>query len=50
VRDQSLEPRPRSRTIVRMHAQPGINERSHEPRPDGALMVRGIARTQVDRS
>ena len=33
--------------IVRIHLQPGIDKRPDQPRPDSALMIRGIARSQV---
>jgi hypothetical protein len=29
--------------IVATNAQPGFHERTHQPRPDGALMVRSVA-------
>ena len=28
----------------RRHAQPGVHERAHQPGPDGALMIGGVAR------
>ena len=38
---------PRARAIVGIHLQPGIDERTDQPSPNCALMVRGITRAQV---
>ena len=37
----------RARPIVRINFQPGIDERPDQPRPDGSLMIRGVAGTQI---
>jgi hypothetical protein len=36
-----------SRPIIGMHLEPGIDEWSNQPSPNGALMVSRIARSQV---
>ena len=45
--DEALEARARARLVVGMELQPRIDERAHQPSPDGALVVRGVARAQV---
>ncbi len=44
---KTLEEFARGRSIVRMHFQPGIDERADQPRPNRSLMVSAVARTEV---
>src|ERR1700685_4841466 len=48
MRPEPFEEAARSFEIVRVHFNPRIDERANEPSPDGALVIGGIARAQVD--
>ena len=47
VRDEAVEEAPRARAVLGMHLEPRVDERADEPRPDGALVIRGIARAEI---
>src|SRR5262245_16582933 len=42
VRDEAVEESASAGAVFRVHLEPGIDEGTDEPRPDGALMVRGV--------
>src|SRR5437867_6259203 len=44
---EAVEHALRAGPVVRIDLQPRIDERSGEPRPDGPLVIRGIARAEV---
>src|SRR5262249_43395120 len=45
--DESLQKAPGSRPLLRLDLDPGVEERTDEPRPHRSLMIGGIAGTQV---
>ena len=45
--DQAVEQAAGAGGVVRVHLEPGVDVRADQPRPDGALMVGGVARPQV---
>src|SRR5213593_528927 len=47
VRYEAFEHALRAGHIGWIDFQPGVDERSHEPRPDRSLVVRGVAGAQV---
>src|SRR5262245_48915054 len=47
LRAEAGEHLPRAGAIARIDAQPRVDERTHDPGPHRALVVRGIAGTQV---
>src|SRR5262249_55708794 len=47
VRFETVKKFARSFEVVRVYAEPRIDERPDEPRPHSALMVRSIARSQI---
>ena len=47
MRFESVEEVQRAGIVVRMDAEPCVDERSDEPRPHGALVIGRIARAQV---
>src|SRR4029453_186650 len=47
VIDKAIEKMPGAGTIVGMNFQPGVDERTDEPGPHGALMICRITRAQV---
>ena len=47
VRAEAVEARARARLVVRLHPQPGVDERTHQPPPHRALVIGGVARAEV---
>ena len=47
VRLETIEQRARTGAVLGMQLQPRVDEGPNQPGPDGALMVRGVARPQV---
>src|SRR5690349_347541 len=47
VRHESFERVARAVEVVRIHLQPRVDERTDEPCPHSALVVRGVARAQI---
>src|SRR2546422_822804 len=47
VRREALHEKARAGLIARMHAQPRVEERPHQPGPRRPLVIRGVARAQV---
>src|ERR1051325_6507899 len=43
----TFEELPRRGVFSRMHFQPCVDERSDEPRPDRALVIRAVSRTEI---
>ena len=44
---EALEKFSRRRMIMRMDLEPGVNERTNQPRPDRALMISAVAGAEV---
>src|SRR5215212_8804237 len=47
VRHETFERRARGVEVIRVHLQPCIDEGADQPSPDGALVIRGVARAQI---
>ena len=45
--DEAVEEAARARAVVGVHLEPRVDERADQPRPDRALVIRGVARAQV---